>query len=324
MASKKQLTDEEKKEIVEAFKNGAKKAKLARQYKVNVKTIYNICKTGSTKRKNYNSENRFKLKDQDKIVIHNLSTKGISLREIKDQLTTEVSRATIRRHLKKEHCKPLDVDLNENEPIHKVNKIELSSLSLDIIMRTLKQIIFTNEIQISNSTLKKHGREYGRTNVSHLKPLKKITINIWGFLNWNEKKLFKIPKNFNSSEYFELLKNKGVLEFITNVIPGHLYWLQHNSKMNLTTELINLLKQKDIDLIENYRAYSSDLNKLNEIWTIFKKKVSIKLQNQELNDENELFNICQKCFNEISQQNVQKIISTLPLTILNDVEIPKI
>lgn len=183
-------------------------------------------------------------------------------------------------------------------------------------------MIFTDETTVQNFSSREYVRcrKEGRFNVEYYnkKSSKRISINIWSFINFYESRIFKLSHNFDRTEYYRLLNDFGVLEYIRFLVPGTtLYFQQDNLRIRKTAENVNLIKSMGFQLFPNWPAYSPDLNPNEIIWAILKKKVSKKINELEsdIQTEDQLFDLCNLCFEEIDQNTIQKLIISLPFTL---------
>ena len=315
---KRQLNRSQREQVIDAVENGATAAKVSREFNVHPKTVYNIVKSQKIFRKKYDNSNRFLLNAQDKVDINEL--KGESLRSIQAKLSSNVSIDTIDRHFKREGCKTY-VKLNKNnlDRVPKDQRLKFAREYGSWGIEEWKRVIFTDETTIKNRASKEYVRcrpdERFQVTYYNRRSARQLSVNLWGFVNFYEKKLFRISSNFNRTEMFELLFDCGVLDYIKLLVPGPLYYQQDNCKVHLTSENLNIISLKGFILIKNWPSWSPDLNPIEVVWAILKKKVYLRLNEIEVNNEDELFDVCEQCFNDIDQQTIQQIISKLPLII---------
>lgn len=62
--------------------------------------------------------------------------------------------------------------------------------------------------------------------------------------------------------------------------------------------------------------YSPDLNPIENIWSILKQRVAIKIQNTDsVDSEDMVWQVIQECWNEIPAETFQRVIDSMPARI---------
>lgn len=323
--AKKQLSEKCRKDIIDMIDSNILKSDIARHYKVDPKTIYNIYSANKHQRKPYDNQNRFKLKEQDKIDILELlkNDSSIKLNDIRSQLSTKVSPDTINRFIKSQGYKTYVALKKRN--ITRTQKKERVRFAMEHIkwIEEWKNVIFTDESTINTEPSKVFIRstKEDRFNVQHYNKYSKtnISVNIYGLINFYESKIFNVSKSFDRTEMFTLLYDKGVLDYMKYFIPGpDIHFQQDNLKVHHTAEVLNLLTVKGFKLFE-WPAYSPDMNPIERIWAILKKNVSsqLRIKQDQIKDEASLFALCEECFQNIGQQTIRNVILQQPV-VLNE------
>ena len=329
MPKRKHLTDRDRENIFDAFESGVSKAKIRQDYPVTPRTLYNICNLGRSARKSYDSSNRFALKEQDKVDILQLirEDSGTKLGWIANQLSTSVSIRTIERFLQDELYICYVALRKTNLTLPDENKrVEFARNKLTWTLDQWKQTVFVDECLFKNTPHKKFIRcqQRDRLNVTHYnkRSKKRIAVNVCGFISWFQADIFQVSHHFDGTEYFDLLCNGGVLDYLKIMIPhdrdNPINYLQDNCKLHLIRPVTNLLVLHNFSLVENYPAYSPDLNAIERLWEILKKKVAIALLDEDPAHEDELFALITRCFKSIPQRTIQSLILEIPF-ILNEI-----
>lgn len=318
---KSQLSSSQRDQIKEALEDGIRPNVLAKNFNVSVKTIKRIKDNPNTSRKDYDASNRFKLTPQDQINIEQAGTTSLS--KINDYIGKPVHNRTIGRYFERIGFKTYRALSKTN--LKNIDKNKRLSFALTYSWWNSiewKRVIFTDETTVQNFPHKEFIRCEPKERFSveyyNKKSSKRLSVNIWGFINFYESKIFRISANFDRTEYFELLNHFGVLEYIKYLIPGSpLYYQQDNSRIHTTPENINFIKLMKFKLLGPWPPYSPDLNPIEVVWAILKQKVSMKID-ESIRTEDQLFDLCESCFNEIDQTTIQDLILRMPL-ILNQV-----
>lgn len=110
---------------------------------------------------------------------------------------------------------------------------------------------------------------------------------------------------------FNLLNDGGVLNYIRYLFPFEtIYFQQDNCRVHLVPEIINSLNLLNFEVLNGWPPYSPDLNPIETVWAILKKKVATEIGDSGINirNENQLFDLAKKCFKEIDQETINSLI----------------
>ena len=223
---------------------------------------------------------------------------------------------TLDRFLKADGLKCY-VALNKTNlnPVDKDSRRDFAREYVDRDIEFWRRVVFTDETTIKNAFHKTfiRCRPEDRHNIRHYnrKNNRRLSVNIYGFINYFDSQIFRISNNFNRTEMFNLMHHSGVLYYLKQTIPGEIYFQQDNLSVHLVPEVVNLFGD-GITLIQNWPARSPDLNPIETVWAILKKKVYKKLQSREVTTNDALFELTKECFNEIGQETIRKLIFKVP------------
>lgn len=319
MEKKKQLNEIDKLDIIDSIDNNINKSVLARKYGVDPKTIYNIyANRTNVKRKKYDTSNRFKLTEQDKVDVLATIKKNskTGLKELQANLHTQLSTDTIGRFLKRNNYATYRSKVKKNlSNLDKVSRLNYALKRVDWI-EEWKNCVFTDETLVQNFANRKETFRCPigeRLDVTHYSKISKakLSVNIYGFINHYHSRIFKVSKPFRGDDLFNLLNKNGVLNYICSLVPGEVRFVQDNSRVHKTPSILNLFEmESNIELVQDYPAYSPDLNPIEKIWAILKKSVSKKLSRvgNQITNEDQLFELCEQCFREIDQTTISRTI----------------
>ena len=318
---KRQLTAKDREDIANYLAAATTTvAELSRTYQVSDRTIRRIREQQSFERKEYHQTNREKLRSQDKLEIDQLLAKNSAIRlsEIAAKLSVQVSRNTIDRYIKSKGIKYY-VALNKTklQPVHLQARRAFALQNVNQSAEFWKRVVFTDETKVKNNCGKIFIRttKEERMNVEHYnrRTRRKFSVNIFGFINYYVSEIFRISNNFDRTEMFNLLHHGGIINHLKDLIPAPVVYQQDNLSVHLVPEVVNLFSEMNgITLIENWPPYSPDINPIEKAWAILKKKTYQKLQTQEINSDDELFNVVKEAFYEIKQETIREMIFKVP------------
>lgn len=99
---KPQLSIVQRNQIKMSFECGVKPSHIAKLFNVSSRTVKNICKKKELERKKYDSTNRFKITEQNKVEIEDylMNNSKCSTMKIKQDLQLDASKSTINKSLK--------------------------------------------------------------------------------------------------------------------------------------------------------------------------------------------------------------------------------
>ena len=157
------LSVEIKKKIIQDYYDlNLKPSQLAKRNNTSRTNIYKIINAKNLERKKYDTTNRWKLKEQEKIDIVNLIKNDpfIKPREIKAEVSMiEASEKTIRRHLKREGLnsyvalKKTKIDKKEAS-----DRLRFAAKMSSWLLEKYGQLFLSDERTIENKPKKKFGK----------------------------------------------------------------------------------------------------------------------------------------------------------------------
>lgn len=140
-----------------------------------------------------------------------------------------------------------------------------------------------------------------------------IRIQVWGSItSWGSKNIFIIPQNMNASDYIHILEKK-ILNTITK--NKNLIFMDDNDPKHRAKIVTKWKKDNNIEYLD-WPVNSPDLNPIENIWGIMKKKLSrIKITSKE-----ELIINIKKIFHHINIKIIKNLYDSFPKRIKKVIE----
>lgn len=155
--------------------------------------------------------------------------------------------------------------------------------------------MFTDESTFYNAIYKRNYRltEDMDRDQFRMRKTRLFKVNVYGFITRNGFRMFRLEGNLNKDKFYDLINRNSILEYADSMVSGQLHFLQDNTRVHEFPEAVNLSIR---DYVENsgkvfveFPRYSPDLNIIENVWAILKKKLSYSLTSQPVNNEAELW-----------------------------------
>ena len=127
-------------------------------------------------------------------------------------------------------------------------------------------------------------------------------IGAWAAINTKGKtSIFLYEANMNSQNYLEIL-NQSVDEMKEIIESDNIYLQMDNAKYHWTTDAFQFYYEKNVKLID-WPPYSPDLNPIENVWALMKRKIS----GRKFTSMNSLKNELYKIWADIEIETIEKI-----------------
>ena len=135
-------------------------------------------------------------------------------------------------------------------------------------------------------------------------------ILIWGAIGHNFKSaLVIVDGNITSKVYKEdILEGSGFIEDATRAFPGGFVLQQDNARPHVSLDTRLFLAQRGVKVLDKWPPYSPDLNIIELVWAIMKRRIEI-LQPKTQGD---LQIALHQVWDELSYETIEKLIDSIP------------
>ena len=156
----------------------------------------------------------------------------------------------------------------------------------------------------------------------------KVKVNIYGYVTYDNFEIIMISSKFTRKDFFDLLINQRKLDHMISQVPVGArmpFFLQDNSPVhefpiNETEEPVtnpsNITIRRAVEIRNceyvELPAFSPDLNILENLWALLKKKVRKMLPNVMISTSRQLFDLTNMCKAEISQDTIRSLFHQIP------------
>lgn len=277
-------------------------------------------------KKKYDSTGRSILDSQDLINIQNYIElhPTCTLNElILNARLPSIHKSTLCKFLKKNNVKTyVSMKKTELSDENKSQRIDFSNYFLNVLRlnaNDFDRFIYTDETLVFSSNGRQLVKTIGRRNdpnLYNIQPKQIFKVNIYGFITANSFHIFRISLNFNQREFYDLMVEGGLLEFMQSITPRQAYFVQDNSPVHeFALETRTTIRQQVNSLGMIYveqPPFSPDINPIENVWSLLKANVRKKLKTRIVQNENELWSLVVESKNEINQRTIQKIIRSMP------------
>lgn len=131
-----------------------------------------------------------------------------------------------------------------------------------------------------------------------------FSIMVWGVIKGDgTRKLIKCPNTLNSKEYQSILDSGLIAVYDYDSI-----FMQDGAPCHRSKSTMAYLKNKDVEILENWPPYSPDLNIFENLWSIVKNQVSLK---SPINKE-QLWNEIQTAWEAIDRKVIDALYMSIP------------
>lgn len=247
-------------------------------------------------------------KDEKKLVSDTLKNPKTSLERIRVNFNSfstgpSISRSTVRRILKKHGV----FSRSAAKTLLLTKKSEKNRLQWCREMRKKpfsywQNVVFTDETRIrlcSDGIVRVFRKNGTRNDPKNCKSFSndRRSLMFWGAIRSDGRKcLIKCPNTLNSSGYLKILE-----EYDEKMHFGDLIFMQDNAPVHKAKKVDDFFKERRWNILK-WPAYSPDLNPIENLWAILKKR----LQKQTITWEN-LEEKVMEIWNSIAQETVQKL-----------------
>jgi transposase len=275
------LSAQRKYEIIEKYKNGNTMNQIAISMAINEKTVIRWLKryinNNNVDRKKREYKKKTTIEDDKLIMSTAAKDDKFTLQTIKNKLKDDniiISKTTIWRRLKDDKYiygnylkKP---ELKEE---HKIARVEWAKKYTDF---DWSKVLFSDEATIYLNSVGKCWYKIGQRKVFRTSK-KIIKRNIWAFINLSvgvgDYNIFN--ENLNADIYENILAEHLVVSY-----KDELFYQQDNHSVHKSKKITQFMKDNNISVID-WPAYSPDINPIENLWSIIKRKLKEKTLTKE-------------------------------------------
>lgn len=294
IARKPQMTEKQKRDCVELVRSGSKIAEVARQFKVDRKTVSSYLKKPNLERKKYDSTLRFKLTAQQVTNIKNEvdSNETILWKEVKAKFELDCDLSVISKTLKKSGYKRYkkrakSSKLNE-EPVCQQRRDfcdEYKHWTADQWERSafLDESYVHSRSNLNNCYYHSTPETNDAKKRYKFSAAKSLKVNFLSFISTHISKIIFFSDNCNEKVFVDLLENRRALYEL------NLYACESESQQESATVFLDNASYHSTplvdDLFKKYPSttmvklppYSNDLNPIENFFGLLKRKINTKI-----------------------------------------------
>lgn len=309
MSIYRKLTDEDKVRII-MLKEEKSLGRISEILNISRQTIYSFIlkwnRTRSITRIKNNGRPRFYMRKriEKQVIKYMMNDKYPTLKAAICKFSLNCTQSTLAKYLKNKKIGYYKINFKTRLSAKHIKERQLFSEKYSSWTENdWKKVIFFDSSSIEfgkryfNSNWRRRGQ---RSYVSIPRQYIKRYIKAYAAISFHGKSsLFFYTGRFNKRTFIENISNNWNEIFIKvnpNNIPNF-YWLQDNEKTQDTDEFKLLLRRNRVKILPFYPCNSGDLNPLENIWHIFKRK----LNKYKFKTEEEIKLNCLNSWNSIDQ-----------------------
>lgn len=286
MATRKEISLQVRKLIIEDRKNGLSLGKIAEKYKISKTGVQKLCNKFEISHQITNLTGRGRKRatsnrDDALIVRQTKVNSNISSSEIKDQLNLNVSTKTIRRRL---HEKGLSSRVSIKKPMitlkNKKKRLEFAKKYVDKPISFWKTVVWSDESKfelVGKKKRRKVWRKVGEALLDrHTTKTVKFgggSIMVWGCFSWSGVgNLHNIDGIMDARHYIRILSTNLRQSVEKMGIAGQYIFQQDNDPKHTAGVTKKYFANKSINVLE-WPPQSADLNPIENLWSALDSQV---------------------------------------------------
>lgn len=135
------------------------------------------------------------------------------------------------------------------------------------------------------------------------------SLMVWGGVGWNFKtKLVFIEGTVTAASYItDIIEGSGLVDEANNAFPGGFCLQQDNARPHTARTTLEYFNNNSIAILAGWPPYSPDLNIIEVVWAIMKRRVEVK----NPSSIEELKVVIQSVWNELSFQTINSLVESM-------------